>query len=101
MTGFNVEDRTTTARAGVSQKMGDITLIRLQDLHDIETDLLDRTSTECAALLSEVNDTGRQTLTVQEDTRFRRLTNTRQRHVTRIELLEELMREAMQEAAAP
>lgn len=77
--------------------MGDITPARLQDLHDAETHLLDKTSTDCAGLLSEVNETGRETLTVQEDARFRQLTNARKRHVTRIELLEELM----QEAAAP
>jgi hypothetical protein len=76
------------------RNMSDITPARLQELHDTETNLLDKTSTECAALLSRVNETGRQTLTVEEDTRFRRLTNTRQRYVTRIELLEQLMQEA-------
>jgi hypothetical protein len=81
--------------------MGDITLTRLQDLHDIENDLLDRTNKQSAALLDEVNKPDRETLTVQEEATFRQLTNAARSHRARIELLEQLMREAMQEAAAP
>jgi len=74
--------------------MGDITLARLQELHDTETGLLEKTNTECAALLNEANERSQDTFTVQQETRFRQLTTTARRHSSRIELIEQLMQEA-------